>query len=179
MGWVGGGQPQDSTIPTDHPSPTVLSLCAISSQLCDPQPQTTAPPHNQPCGTALLPHLPQRNSSFLRDPSHLPSPAQKYTHRASGKQSSWQSTPTSHHQSCGTPDLSPATRRPQCVHVPNYTCAHPYVCTHMCATACLHVYYMCVHSHICTAAVHTCTTCLVLCLCVSVTSCVCTDTRTK
>ena len=29
----GGGQPQDSTIPTDHPSPTVLSLCAIPSQL--------------------------------------------------------------------------------------------------------------------------------------------------
>ena len=63
--------------------------------------------------SALLPHLPQNNSSLLRDPSGLPGPAQKYTHHASGKQNSLQSIPTSHHQSCGTLDVSPATPRPQ------------------------------------------------------------------
>ena len=111
VGWLAAAAGLDD--PHRSPQPySSVPLCH-PSQLWYPQPQTTSPPHNQPCGTAFLPHLPQRNSSFLRDPSHLPSPAQKYTHRASGKQNSWQSIPTSHHQSCGTPDVSPATPRPQ------------------------------------------------------------------
>jgi len=65
--------------------------------------------------------------------------------------------------------MSPCSQPHMCTPI----CLHPHVCH------CVYSSILRVHSHIRAAAVHTCTTCLVLCLCVSVTSCVCTDTRTK